>query len=327
MSELKPEEWTLYWEESGDVTTCSVGADEGYDGDYIDFWREQIDGQYTPIIDLACGNGALAWVADKLLREQGLSTTVTGFDSADINPFQRLGRPAADYPNIRFVGNTSIESLPLEDASVGMAISQYGLEYANFEHTVPELGRVLKPNARIALVVHTPESVILQEMNENHRLLSQLLSQGDIEQTFLDLDTLFRAHRSAQQVQKDPGFQPLMGRINQAIFPLTNRALAPFTPINNSSQYPAFLQLIINLFNAFANSNTKSKERRRQITTYFDKMRAIIRRAECMQAVAVDERRLGELTGLLEQQGFRMLRCESISQRGHDCGLQLVAER
>jgi len=50
--------WSGFWT-SSTVTALPENFPAGYDGAMLDFWREQLDGDFSHILDLATGNGAL----------------------------------------------------------------------------------------------------------------------------------------------------------------------------------------------------------------------------------------------------------------------------
>lgn len=146
MSNPDPQDWTPYWRRP---TLTSFGDifPNNYDGSILEFWQRQLTGQLQHVVDVACGNGALTWIANSILNRDGNRTRVTGVDFADIDPFAALKRKPGRYPQVRFIGNTPAEQLPFADASVDLLISQYGIEYSDLSRSVPEAARVLVPGA------------------------------------------------------------------------------------------------------------------------------------------------------------------------------------
>ena len=81
MSNLSAEKWSALWSNQTTTTLPSM-FEENYDLNIADFWHEVLDGNHQSIIDLACGNGALAWLANDLFSQQERNTKVTGIDTA-----------------------------------------------------------------------------------------------------------------------------------------------------------------------------------------------------------------------------------------------------
>ncbi|MDH3978720.1 MAG: class I SAM-dependent methyltransferase [Gammaproteobacteria bacterium] len=115
------------------LTAFASSFQDNYDGPILEFWESQIIGDIGHVADLACGNGALTWIANDLLNKHESKTKVTGVDYAKINPFQVLERNPKDFPQVSFIGDTGVEKLPFADGSIDLVISQYGLEYSDLD--------------------------------------------------------------------------------------------------------------------------------------------------------------------------------------------------
>ncbi|MCX2980973.1 class I SAM-dependent methyltransferase [Halieaceae bacterium IMCC14734] len=328
MALLSPEEWKRYWD-LGNVTTFERSFEDGYDGSILEFWEHQIDGQHTPVIDLCCGNGALVWAADKLLKSRGADVLVTGIDIANIKPFVKLKRNKRAYPNVDFIGNTSIEKLPLPDGSVGLAISQYGLEYARFESVIPELSRVLKQQARIALIMHSEQSSILQNMSLFFETFSKFMLQDGLAEKFQALDELFNAHRTIDSVRADDVYKKLMGEINRILYPITGKYIDAFTVF--PAQPPANLMdlYVRNLFQVFQNRGANNRARKKDLDFQLRQIDATLGRVEDLRTAAVSDQELVQLKSLLERHGFTVTHCEDLlyGPAKDNFGYSLVAER
>ena len=80
MSKLTSEEWSSLWTRDT-VTTLNSMFPDNYDLTVADFWQQLLAGDYNRLIDLACGNGALAWLANDFLNNNSASTTITAVDA------------------------------------------------------------------------------------------------------------------------------------------------------------------------------------------------------------------------------------------------------
>lgn len=93
-----------------------------------------------PVLDLGCGDGAFAGFAFDRQLDIGLDLTIT-----------RSPYLSTSY---RAVVQASITDIPLEDSSVGTAISNSVMEHVgNLDQGLREICRVLKPGGEFALTV------------------------------------------------------------------------------------------------------------------------------------------------------------------------------
>ncbi len=187
---LSSGQWTRFWEK-GTPTTFFGSFDKNYDGKIADFWNSQFDKlpEHAQILDLATGNGALAFLAAGYSQQLKKPLSIIGIDSAEIDP-SGLVRSQIDpivRNKIKFHSHRSMENTKLEDDSFDLIISQFGFEYGDPKGAVEEASRVLKRKAGVALLMHRRGSVIhrqskdgLKEVeycnkSELHTLLEELL--------------------------------------------------------------------------------------------------------------------------------------------------------
>ena len=131
--------WTRYWR-SGQLHSCFVA---GAPFDTSQVWAEFLDGSPpgASVLDLACGGGALTRIAVR----HPLGFSVTGVDFAEaLAPVEG----ATLLPGVR------LEALPFADAAFGAVVSQFGLEYAEFEASVAQAARVLGAGGRFGALIH-----------------------------------------------------------------------------------------------------------------------------------------------------------------------------
>ena len=167
---LDHEEWSRFWQR-GTVTTFEGHFAGNYDGEIAEFWHAVLeplpDG--AVVVDLATGNGAVALLGAAWARERGRRLAITGLDMAAIDPVRvRAARPEleADLDAISLVGGTPLEATGLEPASVDLVTSQYGFEYGDTAAGSLEAARILRPEGRLAMILHHAESAILAQARE-----------------------------------------------------------------------------------------------------------------------------------------------------------------
>jgi len=140
--------WSRYWA-TGAPHSCAGSFEQAYGGAIGAFWREAF--AWLPadarVLDLACGNGALARLLVGARADAGLRCDAV--DLADVAPaWARSDR------RLHFHARTAAEALPFPDACFDLVASQFGIEYADLSRAFPEALRVARPNGLVHLVVH-----------------------------------------------------------------------------------------------------------------------------------------------------------------------------
>jgi ubiquinone/menaquinone biosynthesis C-methylase UbiE len=320
MSKLNPEDWGKFWKE-GPITTFGVGFQNNYDGEFHNFWQQQLAGQTGEIIDLCCGNGALVWLSNELLNHPTHTANITGLDIARVTPFKTLKKKPADYPGVKFIGNTSIEALPLEDQSIDMAISQFGLEYAALDKTIPELGRALKPCAKLAVIVHFDDSALLVDSRQSLDKFEYLLAEGGFASTAIALDKFLLQQGSFQKAATQPQYAQLVGKMNRANAHVQTMPQATETSTVMVNSYIRYIYQVFDPKRAIQN-------RGQLIADWIKTLQASMGRTKDMKSAALSTLQLQELKSLVEAQGFSIRSYEPIQYKGNGAyGMALVATR
>ena len=170
--------WTRYWR-SGFQNTCFF-ADKAFsvEGDWQAYFSTAATG--TKIIDLATGNGAVAWIAAAVARDSNRDVAIVGVDFADINPGDVANVDAELLPWVTFVGSTDLTELPFSDAEFDFASSQFGFEYAQESAALLELKRVLKPGGKVRFLIHASEGAVHEASTQRLRRARLMLESGQI---------------------------------------------------------------------------------------------------------------------------------------------------
>lgn len=167
--------WNAFWT-SGTAHSCAPSFRlDGADG-VGGFWRDALLGlpQGARIVDLGTGNGGLLQLACSL-QPAGARWQLTGVDLAE--PVPAWFDPARHGARLRFLGGTPMEALPLEDASVDLLLSQFGIEYAPRGVVQRECLRVLAGAGRFAFLLHHADSAITRVARDELRAQDWLLSE------------------------------------------------------------------------------------------------------------------------------------------------------
>jgi SAM-dependent methyltransferase len=192
--------WNRYWHYDR-IASCFDGAGAAnYDDSIADGWRTFFAGLAagTRILDLCTGNGAAALIAAETGRAEAKGFEIDAVDQADIDPPAYVSRHAEDLAAIRFHGGTEAEALPFADASFGAVISQYGIEYSDLEHSLPEAMRVAAPGCRLRLVVHAADGAVATDART-------VIAEADLLLVDIDLaGCAARCFEAVLAVERDP---------------------------------------------------------------------------------------------------------------------------
>ena len=161
-------EWTEYWHDGQGASAClpgsPVAATRALERCWAQFAEPLASG--ARCADLACGSGA----AGRAVLAARPDIRMTGFDLAQV--------PVASDAAFPIRSGVDLADLPLGDAELDGAVSQFGFEYADTAKASEQLARVLGPGAPCRLVVHHAGSVIVANNRERRAILRDLIDGG-----------------------------------------------------------------------------------------------------------------------------------------------------
>lgn len=165
--------WSQYWRE-GALHGCTTGFPEKA-RDFMDQAWAGVFGTFddgASILDVATGNGALLAHAGRSARDSGNTFSLTGIDLADIRAKDLL---ASQQISADIKSGIDASDLPFDDNSFDLVVSQFGLEYADFEVALKEAFRV---GRRVVLLVHALEGVVVRQnadmVDQAHYVMNDL---------------------------------------------------------------------------------------------------------------------------------------------------------
>lgn len=134
------------------------------------------------------------------------------------------------HGRIRFHSGVRMETLPFADASFDCVASQFGFEYADRGPALAECLRVMRPDARLALVMHHQDSVLVrvgrEELAHHGRLLA---TDGLLAAASAALPWIAQA-RTGQPIADRVAATAAREHYNQALQALAVAAGASFAP-------------------------------------------------------------------------------------------------
>lgn len=160
-------DWDAYWAH-GFLTSCANAFAGNYEGRILAAWQEffALLNKGDRILDIATGNGAVAFLAAEYSIANDCSFRIDAIDRARINPAGAWRGDAAVLEAIRFHGEVAAESTPFEAAGFQAVTGQYALEYTDWHQTIEELARIMAPGAAARFILHHPDSVVLETSRE-----------------------------------------------------------------------------------------------------------------------------------------------------------------
>ena len=320
MADSLPQDWSRYWQHQH-VTSFGKVFPDNYDGSIIDFWEEQLRGDLLEIVDVACGNGALTWIADEFLNRPSEKTRITGVDFATIDPFAVLRKSRSSFPNVRFIGNTLAEDLPFPDGSVDLVISQYGVEYTDIEKSVPEIARILKPRGRMVFVLHDKESKIIENAASQLDDIGTVFDLA-IHDHAVKLSELGRILGTNEARQNSDEFRSITEKLSN----LTEQVREIVRDYTATSPIHLYMTRLTSVFSA--KPNEAISDPIAEIIAARDQLAAQFRRIHHMQTAALDSDRRDHLLELLERTGFPVVELDSLAYGEEpSIGTTLVASR
>jgi len=152
--------WSNYWEtQRTQAFDPQDGVDERIETLWTDFFSNCPDG--SALLDIGCGNGALARLLNGVAERKQESYAYTGVDQASIRP---ISGGSLSEIETTFVADKPIESAQFGPQSFDRVVSQFGFEYCQPNITSELIMSWLKPGGKALFLVHTEESQISKEV-------------------------------------------------------------------------------------------------------------------------------------------------------------------
>lgn len=303
------DDWNQFWL-GNSVTSFADRFANGYEGEIKKFWIDHLTGakSATKVIDVACGNGAICWICDEVLNADQKCTEIIGIDFADIHPFSSKGHSQTIHPNISFIPNNPIEKLPFQNNQVDVAVSQWGIEYSDFNASVKELSRVLKTNSSIILVCHTEQSSIVKVSAETVPLLKLIVSSG-IHKKFLQLNSVISVLGNKKINLQTSQYATAFNNVQQCVIGLMDE----FQNVASPASWHA--NEIVILLSQTMNSYIKQEiSAKKAIVSHQDELQKSIMRLEKLLAASLTNSRLQQLEQAMILEGFAITEAKPIIQ-------------
>lgn len=297
--------WSNYWQQ-GHLTSFGDNK-KNYQGVLATYWQNlfaQYDSQPSTIVDVGTGNGALIELAIDSGNHKHLQ--FIGVDYAALNIPVSL-----NVDRVQFLQNTSVEAMPLNDNSVDVVISQFGIEYSHIDKALLEVARILKPGGHVHFIVHDAKSIIVKP---NTAILA---AACHVSETEGPLDAL------RQLINTLNKFGPQSAQAEQARNGLNQRIQVMMSACASGvhgTNFPAFLKAVMN-------PSLKFKDRKQMLKLFESEMKGQIERLTELTQAAVDEADKQHWLTTLVSAGFKVEKHEPVIEAdGKLIGWQVQAQ-
>lgn len=293
--------WTNYWS-SGALHSLTGTLPDDYAGKLGRFWHEAMSWLEPEhrVLDLGTGNGALPAFACRLLP--GRLPRIDAVDLAELAPLWLADAPAECRAAVHFHPRCEMEQLPFEPGSFHLVASQYALEYTDLQRSVAEIGRVLAPGGRVALILHAEHSRLAHVARAEASHSEWLLRPDGYLTAALALYPFIARAASPEgraALQQDPQANASRARYNEAVASLTTRAEASDIP----DLLLQALQTATRLTGAAA-ATGDARVATQPHVEYVAQLRNAALRYEELVEHALDAGEADQLVGLMEQAGL-----------------------
>jgi ubiquinone/menaquinone biosynthesis C-methylase UbiE len=165
---MSVEHWETYYR-GGAIATCPMGPGTTYTLELRDLWLAFFAplGDQARVLDVGCGNGAIALLAREAATAAGRQVEIHGADLASIDPPRHVPNGASLFAGITFHAGMPCERLAFDADTFDAISGQYALEYTDTPRSLVEIRRVLRPGGRALFVLHHEQSVLIRNARES----------------------------------------------------------------------------------------------------------------------------------------------------------------
>lgn len=149
--------WDEYWAE-GHLSSFPEDPKGIYSNSFECFWSPFL-GTCHSVLEIAAGQGELTSYLYPHLQSL-TDVSYVASDKANIDTSKYVER---GLTGVTPVGRVDVESLPYGDAKFDLIVSQFGVEYAQWDESLYEIARCLKPKGKFMAICHDVNSVLIRQ--------------------------------------------------------------------------------------------------------------------------------------------------------------------
>jgi ubiquinone/menaquinone biosynthesis C-methylase UbiE len=286
--------WSVFWRH-GHSTTFGDYFKQGYDGAVAEWWQSYVRNMDpgTKILEVGCGNcSLLPFLVRSRKRAKYIGVDLAAIKVSDI---AREGLDDSDVEVVLY-GETPAEHLPVEDQSVDLVASVFGIEYSNLDQSLGEVHRALRPGGKFVALLHHATSVVT---SMSKRAISEY-DDADFQSIVRALRTISKAREatpSLSELKHNADAERSRATLNR----LAEKYLSDTKPATANA---TMFELMTNALKFFKILGAGSEDRQQFIESLHAEHTASRERFDQMVSVAFDDNRMREFEEKLSNFGF-----------------------
>ena len=301
------ESWSQYWAQ-GHKTSFGNSFSGCYEGKLKDKWLEILTG-VTPqseVLDLCTGNASIIRLAQQSITNFS-EITYTGVDYADI----AIENDVLSMKNINLLFKVDVTDLPLPANYYDLVTSNFGIEYSDFNKSLLEASRVLKPKGKFEFICHHIDSQLIKSSIKELELLNMIFEQSGA----IDcLEGLIVELKRLDDGITDNEAELWRSRVNESLALLAEKFNSNFY----SCDFLAFLKHVL---------KPTIKEKQQEFNFFKLELSGYRTRLHKMVEAAFDLVKSNKFKELSESLGFDEFGCEIIKDENGVVGLRVSATK
>ncbi len=173
--------WNEYWQ-SGLATSCVSNGHDGYPPAIEKFWHNffRILKDGNKIIDLCSGGGGVPQLIISNVEDKNIQLEINLTDLAVIK--NRLD--SKEGISLNYISECNCENLPFKQETFDIVTSSFGIEYSDLTKTIGEISKVLKKGGYLCAVIHTYDSEIVKNSNNQMQQGFEILNESPFFELF-----------------------------------------------------------------------------------------------------------------------------------------------
>ncbi|MCP4048108.1 MAG: class I SAM-dependent methyltransferase [Gammaproteobacteria bacterium] len=311
------ESWDSYWQ--GALTSDAYTGGESTHPLVLGFWDDyfrNVDGREDnpKIIDIASGSGAVVGCASSVFS--GSLPEFTCLDASDsaINMLEER------FPGVHGVV-ADAANIPLDSANYDIATSQFGVEYAGLD-ALDEMVRLIAPDGELVLMLHYRDGIIFQECTASLEAVKEMEAAEFGPKCINMFEAGFAAMQSGDLEHYQAAVKAFAPAIKamEAIMMKHGRDVAAGT--------------ILKVYRDVRTIHSRMRhydplEIKEWLLNFQQEMVAYGGRMASMRGAAIDASQFEQVRDKLLEEGFEILRGESLAQSEQDLPLAwtLIAKK
>lgn len=163
--------WTDYWNQ-GYLTSFGGSFKHNYEGKLKDCWTRAFETlpETFRALDLATGNGALAFLLEEFANINNKKGEIIGVDLAQMN-VSKNREPLNPAVKVELVSGINCDDLSSISGHFNLITSQFGVEYANLTNVIEQVFQKLTAQGYAGFVLHHSSSVIISRNKKTLEIL------------------------------------------------------------------------------------------------------------------------------------------------------------